>query len=140
MFALLFRLGNDFTSNINKNSIFEVKSFPSRNKSANIFKCHSMKQNINRDKLIKQHGKTEEFQNFYNLNFLVDETNRLLLYQPKMNSYNNDMDNILTERPYNNTYTNTNSIKCFSYSKENENKKYQEKINRKINKIIKAIK
>ena len=123
--------------NLDKNSIFEAKRFPTRNKSANVFKCNSLKQNINRDKLIIKHGKTEEFKHFTNLNFLIDETNRLLLYKPKMNSYNNDMNNFLTE---NQNKTKTNSFKYFSINKEKDDKKYQEKINKKINKIIKAIK
>ena len=123
--------------NLDKNSIFEAKRFPTRNKSANVFKCNSLKQNINSDKLIIKHGKTEEFKHFTNLNFLIDETNRLLLYKPKMNSYNNDMNNFLTE---NQNKTKTNSFKYFSINKEKDDKKYQEKINKKINKIIKAIK
>ena len=54
-----------------------------------------------------------------------------------MNSYNNEMNTLLTENQHN---TKTNRLKCFSCSKGKDNKNYQIKINKKINKIINAIK
>ena len=45
-----------------------------------------IKKSENEDKIIKENGNQETVDKFNNIRFLINETNRLFLYRPKMNS------------------------------------------------------
>ena len=46
----------------------------------------NIRKSANKDRIIKENGNQEIIDKYNNIRFLVNETNRLFLYQPKMNS------------------------------------------------------
>lgn len=88
-----------------------------RNKSSGIYKSKTIIKDTNSDKILKAHGNNKEIQFYHDFNFLIEETNRLFLYQPRMNSYNDKM--YLTE------------------NKKDKGKVFIDKSDTKINNILK---
>ena len=50
---------------------------------------YNLKPSVNKDKILRSHGSQETVDNISNINFLINETNRLYLYRPRMNSIQN---------------------------------------------------
>lgn len=50
-------------------------------------KFTKLRRTFNKDKLIKPHGNQETLYNMYKINNLIDETNRLFLYKPRIMSF-----------------------------------------------------
>ena len=88
-----------------------------RNKSCRIYKSKTIIKDTNSDKILKDHGTDKEIKFHRDFNFLIEETNRLFLYQPRMNSYNEKM--YLTE------------------NKDDKGKLFVDKSDVKINNILK---
>ena len=112
-----------------------------------------MKKDINNDKIIKDNGNNKEIKFYNDYKFLIEETNRLFLYRPRMNSYNEKKNLNESESNENNEKDNTkenekkiNSIlkikntKIKDYYKEGNNKQIEKRIYNKINNIIRNIK
>ena len=91
----------------------------------------SIKKSTNEDKIIKNNGNQEYIDCFNNIKFLINETNRLFLYQPKMNStrdkiFKKDKNNILNSRV----------IKEYKDIKMSDEEKINNKIIKQINHLI----
>ena len=91
---------------------------------------------LNGNKLVKENGNQENINNFNRINNLIDETNRLFLYKPRMTSFqkkyktiDNEEKNIL-ETPDINT-----NIKNELFDK-NIAKTLEGKIMKKLNDLI----
>ena len=138
-------------NNLN-NNYFKIDK-KTRNKSSRIFKAKTMKKDINNDKIIKDNGNNKEIKFYNDYKFLIEETNRLFLYRPRMNSYNEKKNLNESESNENNEKDNTkenekkiNSIlkikntKIKDYYKEGNNKQIEKRIYNKINNIIRNIK
>jgi hypothetical protein len=66
---------------------YKNKKKQQSNKKDNIYKEFiKIKKSGNEDKIIKENGNQETVDKFNNIRFLINETNRLFLYKPKMNS------------------------------------------------------
>ena len=93
------------------------------------------------NKLIKENGNQEDINDFNRINNLIDETNRLFLYQPRMTSF---------QKKYNTIDNNENNNDIeIPDIKNNEDKglydntlvkKFEGKIMKKLNNLIKASK
>ena len=140
---------NSENDNINNNLI--KLNEKTRNKSGSIFKAKTMQKNIYNDKIIKENGNDKEIKKFQDYNFLIEETNRLILYQPRLNSYNerknvnvNPLDNMKkddleeNEKKYDNIFKIRNT-KINEYY-QNINNKLEKKIDRQLNNLIKNFK
>ena len=98
----------------------------------NIYKDFlTIKKSKNKDRFIKENGNQEMIDKFNNIKFLINETNRLFLYKPKMNStqdkiYKKDKKNLLKTRV----------IKEYKDLKVNEEDNIKNKILKQINNII----
>ena len=147
-----FSLNNDEERNNLNNNYFKIDK-KTRNKSSRIFKAKTMKKDINNDKIIKDNGNNKEIKFYNDYKFLIEETNRLFLYRPRMNSYNEKKNLNESESNENNEKDNTkenekkiNSIlkikntKIKDYYKEGNNKQIEKRIYNKINNIIRNIK
>lgn len=116
-----------------------------RNKSSNIFKSKTMKKN---GKIIKENGNSKEMRIYHDYNFLVEETNRLILYKPRMKSYNerkkenldNKENDVYKEnkKNINDIFKNNNNNNI--YFQKNKNDKIEKKIFKEINYIISNLK
>ena len=147
-----FSLNKDEERNNLNNNYFKIDK-KTRNKSSRIFKAKTMKKDINNDKIIKDNGNNKEIKFYNDYKFLIEETNRLFLYRPRMNSYNEKKNLNESESNENNEKDNTkenekkiNSIlkikntKIKDYYKEGNNKQIEKRIYNKINNIIRNIK
>jgi hypothetical protein len=90
-----------------------------------------IRKSKNIDRFIKENGNQEMIDKLNNIKFLINETNRLFLYQPKMNStqdkiYNKDKHSSLKKRV----------IREYKDLKVNEEDNIKKKIFKQINSII----
>ena len=110
-----------------------------RNKSCRIYKSKTIIKDTNSDKILKVHGKDKEIKFHRDFNFLIEETNRLFLYQPRMNSYNEKM--YLTENKEDNgkTFIDKNDVKINNILKIKNTKLNNHYYNRKSNKLERHI-
>ena len=110
-----------------------------RNKSCRIYKSKTIIKDTNSDKILKVHGKDKEIKFHRDFNFLIEETNRLFLYQPRMNSYNEKM--YLTENKEDNgkTFIDKNDAKINNILKIKNTKLNNHYYNRKSNKLERHI-
>ena len=90
-----------------------------------------LKNSINKDKLISENGNQEIIDKFNNIRFLINETNRLFLYQPKMNSTKDRT----FKRDKNNMFK-TRVIRDYNDLKVNESENIKKKIFQQINSLI----
>ena len=94
-----------------------------------------IRKSSNEDKIIKENGNQEIVDKFNNIRLLVNETNRLFLYRPKMNSmqdkiYKRDKRNKLKKRVFIN----------YNHLKMNEEENMKKKIFKQINCLINSSK
>ena len=76
---------NNKTEILNSNKI--CKTFENNKYSDKSYREFlNIRKSNNNDKIIKENGNQEIIDKYNNIRFLVNETNRLFLYQPKMNS------------------------------------------------------
>ena len=110
-----------------------------RNKSCRIYKSKTIIKDTNSDKILKVHGKDKEIKFHRDFNFLIEETNRLFLYQPRINSYNEKM--YLTENKEDNgkTFIDKNDAKINNILKIKNTKLNNHYYNRKSNKLERHI-
>ena len=147
-----FSLNNDEERNNLNNNYFKIDK-KTRNKSSRIFKAKTMKKDINNDKIIKDNGNNKEIKFYNDYKFLIEETNRLFLYRPRMNSYNekknlnesesnenNEKDNTKENDKKTNCILKIKNTKIKDYYKEGNNKQLEKRIYNKINNIIRNIK
>ena len=147
-----FSLNNDEERNNLNNNYFKIDK-KTRNKSSRIFKAKTMKKDINNDKIIKDNGNNKEIKFYNDYKFLIEETNRLFLYRPRMNSYNekknlnesesnenNEKDNTKEKEKKINSILKIKNTKIKDYYKEGNNKQIEKRIYNKINNIIRNIK
>ena len=129
----------DINKNIlkkNKNEIFNenniCKTVENKTKSEKVFNDFLyIRKSNNKDKIIKKNGNQEIIDSFNNIKFLINETNRLFLYQPKMNStqdkiFKKDKQNIIKTRV----------IKDYNDLTLNDEGKINKRIIKKINNLI----
>ena len=90
-----------------------------------------LKNSVNKDKIIIENGNQEFIDNFNNIKFLINETNRLFLYQPKMNSTQNK----IFKRDKHNMFK-TRVIRDYNDLKVNESENIKKKICQQINSLI----
>ena len=147
-----FSLNKDEERNNLNNNYFKIDK-KTRNKSSRIFKAKTMKKDINNDKIIKDNGNNKEIKFYNDYKFLIEETNRLFLYRPRMNSYNekknlnesesnenNEKDNTKENDKKTNCILKIKNTKIKDYYKEGNNKQLEKRIYNKINNIIRNIK
>ena len=60
-------------------------------------KNNKIRKNLNSDKLIKENGNQDNINNLNKINGLIDETNRLFLYKPRMASFQKKFNSIDSE-------------------------------------------
>jgi hypothetical protein len=103
-----------------------------------IKKENKIERNINKDKLIKENGNQEKINNLNKINGLIDETNRLFLYKPRMGAFQKKFNTIECEEKINyespNIKLNTN-INNKTYEL-NLVKTYEGKIMKKLDGLI----
>ena len=93
------------------------------------------------NKLIKENGNQEDINNFNRINNLIDETNRLFLYQPRMTSFQKKYNTI--DNNENNTNNEIPDIKNNEDKGLYDNtlvKTFEGKIMKKLNNLIKSSK
>jgi hypothetical protein len=101
-------------------------------------KENKIERNINKDKLVKENGNQEKINNLNKINILIDETNRLFLYKPRMGAFQKKFNTIECEEKINyespNIKLNTN-INNKTYE-HNLVKTYEGKIMKKLDGLI----
>ena len=90
-----------------------------------------IKKSENEDKIIKENGNQETVDKFNNIRFLINETNRLFLYRPKMNS---TQDKIF--KPDKNHLLKTKKFKDYNDLKMDLGENIKKKIFSQINHLI----
>ena len=96
------------------------------------------KINIEENKLIKENGNQENINNFHRINNLINETNRLFLYKPRMNSFQkkyNAIDHDEKNYKENQDINNKEENELFD---KNLVKHLEGKIMKKLNNLIKS--
>ena len=130
---------NPINKNILKNNTIQTfndtnmcKTLENKNKNEQIMNDFLyIRKSNNRDKIIKKNGNQEIIDNFNNIKFLINETNRLFLYQPKMNSTQNKI--IKKDRQ---NFLKTRVIKDYNELTLNDETKINKRIIKKINNLI----
>ena len=85
-------MGDDNADSLSSNRVSKtVENYKNKKKESktknNMYKDFiKIKKSGNEDKIIKENGNQETVDKFNNIRFLINETNRLFLYKPKMNS------------------------------------------------------
>jgi hypothetical protein len=130
------------TKNKSEKNIINLNGFNSFDNQMLKLRERKMKKIVTEEnKLIKENGNQEDINDFNRINNLIDETNRLFLYQPRMTSFQKKYNTI-----DNNENNNDNEIPDI---KNNEDKglydntlvkKLEGKIMKKLNNLIKASK
>ena len=110
-----------------------------RNKSCRIYKSKTIIKDTNSDKILKVHGKDKEIKFHRDFNFLIEETNRLFLYQPRMNSYNDKMYLTENNEDKGKTFIDKNDVKINNILKIKNTKLNNHYYNRKSNKLERHI-
>lgn len=110
-----------------------------RNKSCRIYKSKTIIKDTNSDKILKVHGKDKEIKFHRDFNFLIEETNRLFLYQPRMNSYNEKMYLTENKEDKGKTFIDKNDVKINNILKIKNTKLNNHYYNRKSNKLERHI-
>ena len=110
-----------------------------RNKSCRIEKSKTMIKDTNSDKILKIHGKDKEIKFHRDFNFLIEETNRLFLYQPRMNSYNEKMYLTENKEDKSKAFIDKNNVKIYNILKIKNTKLNSHYYNRKNNNLEKHI-
>ena len=98
---------------------------------------NKIEKNINEDKLLKENGNQENINNLNRINGLIDETNRLFLYMPRMTSFQKKFHTIESEEKVIFDNPEINSNLGF---KDNYIKIFEGKITKKIDKLISSSK
>ena len=132
---------NRYYSNIkdkNKRNIKNNNEFNSfDNRIINSIKRkNKIEKNINEDKLLKENGNQENLNNLNKINDLIDETNRLFLYRPRMTSFQKNFHTINSE---NKLFLEKPEINTNLNNKKYENnliKTFEGKIMKKIDNLI----
>ncbi len=120
--------------------LFKI-SKKTRNKSSRIFKAKTIKKDANNDKILKDNGSDQRIKFYNDCNILIEETNRLFLYQPRMNSYKEKKAVSETTIQVKDKYTNNNRFKIKNRKINNVNNKHYEKsVCSKINGLIRKCK
>ena len=132
----LLLTNKDENKNKKNNNILKMRQ-KSRNKSCRIFKSKTLTKDINCDKIKKVNGNNKEFKFYHDFNFLIEETNRLFLYQPRMNSYNEKI-SLNDNSQKKNNGINILNIKNKKINDFNNNKVLENHVNSEINNLIKA--
>ena len=132
----LLLTNKDENKNKKNNNILKMRQ-KSRNKSCRIFKSKTLTKDINCDKIKKVNGNNKEFKFYHDFNFLIEETNRLFLYQPRMNSYNEKL-SLNDNSQKKNNGINILNIKNKKINDFNNNKVLENHVNSEINNLIKA--
>ena len=133
---------------LNKNAK-EKKGFKinkkTRNKSSRIFKSNTIKIDDNNDKILKDNGNNNNIKFINDCNVFIEETNRLFLYQPRMNSYNEKKTMTENDKQEKGKYINANRLKIKNRTINNffqsgNNEHYEKRVCNKINHLIKNFK
>lgn len=98
---------------------------------------NKIEKNVNEDKLIKENGNQENINNLNRINGLIDETNRLFLYMPRMTSFQKKFHTFESEEKIVFDNPEINSNLGF---KNNYIKIFEGKITKKIDKLISSSK
>ena len=98
---------------------------------------NKIEKNINEDKLLKENGNQENINNLNRITGLIDETNRLFLYMPRMTSFQKKFHTFESEEKIIFDNPEINSNLGF---KTNYIKVYEGKITKKIDKLISSTK
>ena len=131
-----------------KNNLLFINK-KTRNRSNSTFKSKTMKRDENKNKIMIENGNQKQIKLYHDYNFFIEEANRLILYQPRMNSYNeteekkgkqskkekNNSEEI--KKNINNLLKNKNDN---IYFQKNENNQMEKKIYKEINYLIKNLK
>ena len=131
-----------------KNNILFINK-KTRNRSNSTFKSKTMKRDENKNKIMIENGNQKQIQLYHDYNLFIEEANRLILYQPRMNSYNeteekngkqckkekNNSEEI--KKNINNLLKNKNDN---IYFQKNRNNQMEKKIYKEINYLIKNLK
>ena len=75
---------NEFKEKKENEVKFNIIKKGNENNKRNYF--FNLMPSVNKDKILRSHGSQETVDNISNFNFLINETNRLYLYRPRMNS------------------------------------------------------
>ena len=127
--------------NINNEKTFYKINNETRNKSSRILK-NKIAIDQHNDKIIKKNGNDKHIKMYHDINFIIEETNRMFLYKPRMNSYNERINLSKSLEKKNET----NNVKMYNILKiKNMKNKYyynelEKKICGEINNLIKNIK
>lgn len=129
---------------INNDKLFYKINNEIRNKSSKIIKNKTITIEPNNDKIIKTNGNNKHIKIYHDINFIIDETNRMFLYKPRMNSYNERINLNLNKSLEKNKES--KNIKMYNILKirNMKNKYYYNELEKKIcgeiNNLIKNIK
>ena len=110
-----------------------------RNKSCRVYKSKTIIKDTNSDKILKVHGKDKEIKFHRDFNFLIEETNRLFLYQPRMNSYNEKMYLTENKEDKGKAFIDKSDVKINNFLKIKNTKLNSHYYNRKSNNLEKHI-
>ena len=129
-----------------KNDILYMNK--TRNRSNSIFKSKTTKKDENKNRIIKENGNNKHIKFYYDYNFILEEANRLILYQSRMNSYNEAKKEKQEKKEKDNSKEikkNINNILKIKNDKvylqnNNRNNQIEKKIYKEINYLIKNFK
>ena len=108
------------------------------NKLIHIRKENKIKRNLNKDKLVKENGNQDNINNLNKINCLIDETNRLFLYKPRMASFQKKFNTIDCEEKIIFESPNINIKNNIDHKTHEHNllKTYEGKIMKKLDGLI----
>jgi len=124
--------GESLTSNRVSKTVENYRNKKRESHRDNMYKDFiKIKKSGNEDKIIKENGNQETVDKFNNIRFLINETNRLFLYKPKMNS---TQDKIY--KPDKNHLLKTKIFKDYNDLKMDLGENIKKKIFTQINQLI----